>query len=104
MGFCDREKQLMTEGVTCIDNRFILNYVPDAHGKCVAVYLLGLALADSDGTDNSCEAMAAKLELSPEEVMAAYRYSGAHNLRQSAQGDLPQRARGGGRAEKGQAL
>ena len=74
MGFCDREKQLMTEGVTCIDNRFILNYVPDAHGKCVAVYLLGLALADSDGTDNSCEAMAAKLELSPEEVMAAYRY------------------------------
>ena len=43
MGFCDREKQLMTEGVTCIDNRFILNYVPDAHGKCVAVYLLGPA-------------------------------------------------------------
>lgn len=74
MAFCIKEKQLIDGGVTCIDNRFILTYLPDAPDKCVAVYLLGLALADSDGTDNACETIAKKLDMTSEEVVAAYLY------------------------------
>lgn len=74
MAFCDKEKQLIDSGVTCVDNKFILNYLPDAPDKCVAVYLLGLTLTESDGADNSCETIARKTNLSPEEVMAAYFY------------------------------
>ncbi len=74
MAFCDKERQLIDSGVTCIDNKFILNYLPDAPDKCVAVYLLGLTLTESDGADNSCETIARKTNLSQEEVMAAFLY------------------------------
>ena len=74
MAFCIKEKQLIDGGVTAVDNKFILNYLPDAPDKCVAVYLLGLALADTDGTDNCVETLAQKLGITAEEVMAAYLY------------------------------
>lgn len=74
MAFCDKEKQLIDGGVTCLDNKFILNYLPDAPDKCVAVYLLGLTLSESSGTDNSCATIASKLNISEEEVIAAYLY------------------------------
>ena len=74
MAFCIKEKQLIDGGVTAVDNKFILNYLPDAPDKCVAVYLLGLAISDSDGTDNSAETVAQKLGITVEEVMAAYLY------------------------------
>ncbi|MCM1289876.1 MAG: DnaD domain protein [Corallococcus sp.] len=74
MAFCIKEKKLIDGGVTCVDNKFILNYLPDAPDKCVAVYLLGLALSDSEGTDNACSAIAQKLGITAEEVMAAYLY------------------------------
>lgn len=74
MAFCIKEKQLIDGGITCIDNKFILNYVPDAPDKCLAVYLLGLALAESDGADNACDTIAKKLDISAEEVFAAYLY------------------------------
>ncbi len=74
MAFCDKERQLINEGVTTLDNKFILNYVPDAPDKCVAVYLLGLVISQSNGADNSCQTIAQKLDISEEEVMAAFRY------------------------------
>lgn len=74
MAFCDREKQLVYDGNTVVDNKFILNYLPDAPDKCVAVYLLGLTLSDSEGADNSLEAIAQKLSITPDDVMAAYQY------------------------------
>lgn len=74
MAFCCKEKQMLESGMTVIDNKFILNYLPDAPDKCVAVYMLGLVLAESDGTDNSCATIAKKLDISEEDVMAAYLY------------------------------
>ena len=74
MAFCDKEKQLIDSGVTVIDNKFILNFLPDAPDKCVAVYLVGLTLTESGGADNSCETIARKTNLSQEEVMAAFLY------------------------------
>lgn len=74
MAFCNKEKQLVSDGYTVIDNKFLLNYLPDAPDKCVAVYLLGLALSDSEGSDNSVETIAQKLNITPDDVIAAYQY------------------------------
>ena len=74
MAFCDKEKQLVTDGYTVIDNKFFLNYLPDAPEKCVAVYLLGLALSNSLGDDNSIDAIAQKLGITPDDVLTAYQY------------------------------
>ena len=74
MAFCDKEKQLIDSGYTVVDNRFVINYLPDAPEKFAAVYLLGLTLADSNDSDNSCEMIAQRLNVSTEDVMSAYLY------------------------------
>ena len=74
MTFCNKEKQLIDSGFTAVDNSFLLNYLPDAADVRSAVYLLGLALSDSTGTDNSCETIANKLSISCDDVMSAFLY------------------------------
>lgn len=74
MAFCDKEKQLIDSGYTCIDNKFILNYVADTPDVRSAVYLLGLVLSQSNGDDNACTTIAQKLGISTEDVMSAYLY------------------------------
>lgn len=74
MAFCDKEKQLIDSGYTCIDNKFILNYLADAPDVRSAVYLLGLTLCESNGDDNSRTTIAQKLGISEEDVMSAYIY------------------------------
>ena len=74
MTFCNKEKQLVDSGCTSVDNGFLLNYLPDAADVRSAVYLLGLALSDSVGTDNSCQTIANKLGISCDDVMSAFLY------------------------------
>lgn len=74
MTFCDKEKQLIDGGVTCIDNRFIINYLPDAPDVRSAVYLLGLTLSQSSGSDNSVDTLAGKLGITPGDVISAFQY------------------------------
>ena len=74
MAFCIKEKHFIDTGYTAVENRFFLNFMPEAPDKCTAVYLLGLTLSNSDGDDNSCDTIANKLNLSVEEVLEAYRY------------------------------
>lgn len=80
MAFCEKEKLLVHEGYTVIDNKFFLNYLPDAPEGYVAVYLLGLALSDSEGSDNSIDTIAQKLNISNDAVIAAYKYWDALDL------------------------
>ena len=74
MAFCDKEKQLIDSGYTCIDNKFILNYLADAPDVRSAVYMLGLTLSQSSGDDNSCATIAQKLGIAEADVMSAYLY------------------------------
>lgn len=74
MAFCIKDKQLVDTGYTVVENAFFVNYMPAAPDKRTAVYLLGLALSDSGGDNNSCQTLANKLELTPEEVLDAFRY------------------------------
>lgn len=74
MAFCIKEKHFVNTGYTAVENRFFINFMPDAPDMRTAVYLLGLALAGSDGDDNDCRTIADKLNISCEEVLDAYRY------------------------------
>ncbi len=74
MAFCIKEKQFVDTGYTAVENKFFVNFMPDAPDIRSAIYLLGLTLAGSDGDDNSCETIANKLNISEEEVLDAYRY------------------------------
>lgn len=72
--FCTKEKVLIDKGETAVDNRFIFNYLPDAPQKTASVYLMGLALCQSTGSDNSCQTIAQKLNITEQEVLDAYNY------------------------------
>lgn len=74
MAFCDKEKQFIDSGYTVVDNKFILNFLPDAADIRASIYLFGLALTSSAGDDNCCETIARKFEISCEEVMDVFRY------------------------------
>ncbi len=65
---------MIDAGYTAVENKFIIDFLPDAPQKCAAVYLLGLTLSDSNGDDNSCATIAAKLDLTETEVLEAFRY------------------------------
>ena len=72
MAFCTKERQLIDSGYTSIDNKFILNYMPDAPDVRSAVYLLGLTLSESTGDDNALSTIAQKLGIREQDVMSAY--------------------------------
>lgn len=73
MAFCIKDKQLFTNGQTLVDNRFLVNYLCDAPSIAMKVYLLGLALANSNG-DNNIADIAINLSITEQEVLEAFYY------------------------------
>ncbi|MBR1585890.1 MAG: DnaD domain protein [Clostridia bacterium] len=61
-------------GVTAIENRFLMDYLPAAKGDFVKVYLWGLFACAHKGSDYSLEEMAQELFLTVPEIEAALRY------------------------------
>lgn len=61
-------------GVTALENRFIMDYLPAAKGDYVKVYLWGLYACQNPGQDDSLNAMAQELFLTVPEIEAALRY------------------------------
>lgn len=68
------DEQFTLFGSTPLENQFILEYLPTAKGDYVKVYLYGLLHCYHPAQDMSLAAMAHELNLTEEEVMAAYRY------------------------------
>ncbi len=60
--------------VTPVDNQFILEYLPNASGDAVRVYLYGLMQCYHPQTTMTVEQMARELGLSEEGILAAYRH------------------------------
>jgi len=61
-------------GVTAVENRFILDYLPAAKGDQVKVYLWGLFACAWKGPDYTLEEMSADLDMPVAEIEAALRY------------------------------
>lgn len=61
-------------GVTAVENRFLLDYLPAAKGDFVKVYLWGLFACAHKDQDYALEEMAQELMLTVPEIEAALRY------------------------------
>ena len=68
----DQEARIF--GVTAVENRFLLDYLPAAKGDQVKVYLWGLFACAWKGPDYTLEEMAADLDMPRPEIEAALRY------------------------------
>ena len=68
------DEQYAYYGTTPVDNRFILEYLPNATGDAVRVYLYGLVQCYAPDQTMTIEKMARELSLTEEDVLKAYRY------------------------------
>lgn len=70
----DLDRDALPYGVTPVENRFLLDYLPAAKGDFIKVYLWGLFSCAARREDDSLEAMSQELFLTVEEIEAALRY------------------------------
>ena len=70
----ERDQDAFLYGVTPVENKFLLEYMPAARGDYVKVYLWGLMQSGRDVEGYGLEEMAQTLFLTPAEVEAALRY------------------------------
>ena len=68
------DQEAASFGVTPVENRFILEYLPAARGDYVKVYLWGMFACGGRGEDYTLDEMAQELFLSVSEIEAALRY------------------------------
>ena len=70
----EMDQEARSFGVTCVENRFLTDYLPAAKGDYVKVYLWGLYACAQKGPDYTLEEMAHELDLSVSDIEAALRY------------------------------
>lgn len=68
------DRDALAYGVTPVENRFLMDYLPAAKGDFIKVYLWGLFLCGQRREDDSLEAMSQELFLPVSEIEAALRY------------------------------
>lgn len=74
MAFCSFSKDYADNTYTCVDNRFITKYLPEADALSVKVYIYGLFLCGNPGRDVTAEAFAEKLNIPEDKVIEAFRF------------------------------
>ena len=74
MSFCNYSKEYSVQGFTDIENTFIFEYMPEASGNAVKVYLFGLFLCKNSKFDFDIETFAKSLHLTVSEVKDAFLY------------------------------
>lgn len=70
----EKDRDAFACGITAVENKFILDYLPMANGDHVRVYLWGLMIRERQDADYSLEDMARDLNMTVSEIEAAYRY------------------------------
>ncbi len=74
MAFCSFSKDCDDNSYVTVENRFITNYLPEADGFAVKVYLYGLYVCKSAVSDFSLAAMAEVLKTDEEKIMGAFAF------------------------------
>lgn len=72
MSFCYFSKDFTANSYTCVENKFIVKYMPQASDSAVKVYLYGLYLCQSPNKDFTIENCAESLSLSKEKIVEAF--------------------------------
>ncbi len=73
MAFCEYSSEVVSRNCVTVDNLFITDFLPNADGDYVKVYLYGLYLCAS-GKDNSIENFVKNLQMSREDVVSIFYY------------------------------
>ena len=74
MSFCSYSKEYSASNNTSVENVFLYDYLPQATGDAVKVYLYGLFLCQNAEFDVSLSSFARELSLSEEQVKDAFTY------------------------------
>lgn len=72
MAFCSFSKDFTLQKSTDIENVFIFEYMPDASGEAVKVYLYGLYLCQAAPSSFGIDDLSSSLKLSKEDVKACF--------------------------------
>ena len=72
MAFCSFSRDFTLQKSTDIENVFIFEYMPDASGEAVKVYLYGLYLCQASPSSFGIKDFSASLKLSEEDVKACF--------------------------------
>ena len=79
MTFCSFSKEYNKDGVISVDSSFIAEYLPEASGDAVRVYLFGLLLC-STGSELSIDNVSEQLKLTKEEIIDCFRFWEEYDL------------------------
>ena len=79
MAFCSFSNEYAKNGVVSLDNTFITDYLPEAEGDAIRVYLYGLYACNSNA-DLSLESFASTLGLEQTEVIDCFRFWEEYDL------------------------
>ena len=75
MALCSYSSKLILDNYTVIDNTFLNEFLPQATGDDVKVYLYGLSLCANPSTeDNSLDTICKVLSLTEEQVQKSFEY------------------------------
>lgn len=75
MALCTFSNEFGDSAYTIVDNTFISEFLPEANGEAVKVYLFGLSLCSKiSDEDNSLESMMIALSMTKDEVESAFLY------------------------------
>lgn len=84
------DEQAALFDVTPLPNQFILNYLPEASGDAVRVYLFGLVACYHHEAISNLQQMARELNMTEDDIRAAYRYWERKGLVQRVADNPPQ--------------
>ena len=84
------DEQAALFDVTPLPNQFILNYLPEASGDAVRVYLFGLVACYHHEAISDLQQMARELNMTEDDIRAAYRYWERKGLVQRMADNPPQ--------------
>lgn len=73
MAFCEFSSEIISSITTQIDNLFLSDFLPNANGDYVKVYLYGLYKCQS-GKDNDLDSFARSLDMDKEDVISIFYY------------------------------
>ena len=75
MALCSYSSKLSMEGYTVLDNTFLNEFLPQATGEDIKVYLYGLSLCSNPNSDdNSLDSICKVLSLTEDEVLKSFSY------------------------------
>lgn len=73
MAFCEFSSEVISSNVTSIDNVFLSDFLPNANGDYVKVYLYGLYKCSSS-RDNDLASFSKALQMSEEDILSIFYY------------------------------